>query len=92
MFPELINSDVVLTNARDVHGPVVAEQVMAMIFALARCLPQSVRFQQKHIWDKVPSGAGILGRGNWQERRSAWWAWAASRAPSQNTPQISACA
>jgi phosphoglycerate dehydrogenase-like enzyme len=50
MFPELINSDVVLTNASDVHGPVVAEHVMALIFALAKCLPQAVRLQQKHIW------------------------------------------
>ena len=33
MFPELVNSDVILTNAREVHGPVVAEHVMALIFA-----------------------------------------------------------
>ncbi|HKN35796.1 MAG TPA: D-2-hydroxyacid dehydrogenase [Terriglobales bacterium] len=50
MFPELVNSDVVLTNAREVHGPVVAEHVMAQIFALAKKLPQAVRLQQQHIW------------------------------------------
>ena len=50
MFPELVNSDVVLTNAREVHGPVVAEHVMALIFALAKCLPQAVCAQQKHVW------------------------------------------
>ena len=50
MFPELINSDVVLTNAREVHGPVVAEHVIAQIFALAKKLPQAVRFQQQRIW------------------------------------------
>ncbi|HEY7616276.1 MAG TPA: D-2-hydroxyacid dehydrogenase [Terriglobales bacterium] len=50
MFPELVNSDVLLTNARDVHGPVVAEQVIAMILALAKKLPEAVRFQQKHEW------------------------------------------
>src|SRR5437764_2974321 len=50
MFPELINSDVILTNAREVHGPVVAEHVMAQIFALAKKLPQAVRLQQQHIW------------------------------------------
>src|ERR1035438_459458 len=27
LFPELVNSDVVLTDGRDVHGPVVAEHV-----------------------------------------------------------------
>jgi phosphoglycerate dehydrogenase-like enzyme len=50
LFPELVDSDVILTNARDVHGPVVAEQVMAMIFALARQIPAAVRFQEKHVW------------------------------------------
>ena len=44
MFPELVKSDVIVTNARDVHGPVVAEQVMAMIFALAKHIPSAVRF------------------------------------------------
>jgi D-2-hydroxyacid dehydrogenase (NADP+) len=50
LFPELVKSDVILTNARDVHGPVVAEQVMAMIFALAKQIPAAVRFQQRHVW------------------------------------------
>jgi phosphoglycerate dehydrogenase-like enzyme len=50
MFPELINSDIVLTNARDVHGPVVAEHVIALIFALAKKIPDAVRFQQSHEW------------------------------------------
>jgi phosphoglycerate dehydrogenase-like enzyme len=50
MFPELVQSDVTLTNAREVHGPGVAEHVMALILALAKRIPQSVRFQQKHVW------------------------------------------
>ena len=50
MFPELIDSDVVLTNSTEVHGPVVAEHVMALIFALAKKIPQAVLFQQKRLW------------------------------------------
>ncbi len=50
LFPEFVNSDVVLTNARQVHGPVVAEHVIALIFALAKKLPQAVRLQQKRTW------------------------------------------
>src|SRR6266550_2701792 len=50
MFPELINSHVILTNAREVHGPVVAEHVIALIFALAKRLLDAVRFQHKHEW------------------------------------------
>jgi phosphoglycerate dehydrogenase-like enzyme len=50
LFPEVANSDVVVTNSREVHGPVVAEHVMALIFALAKKIPQAALLQQKHIW------------------------------------------
>ncbi len=50
MFPEIVDSEIVVTNAREVHGPVVAEHVMALIFALAKKIPQSAILQQKHIW------------------------------------------
>ena len=52
LFPELVTSQVVLTNSREVHGPVVAEHVMALIFALAKKLPQATLLQQKRIWGK----------------------------------------
>jgi phosphoglycerate dehydrogenase-like enzyme len=77
MFPQLVNSDVILTNAREVHGPGVAEHVMALIFAIAKRIPASVRFQQKHIWgqsilwergdcplDIAGSTLGIVGFGS----------------------------
>jgi phosphoglycerate dehydrogenase-like enzyme len=77
MFPELVASDVTLTNAREVHGPVVAEHVIALIFALAKKIPGSVALQQKHVWgqqilwDEFPrvrevAGAtlGIIGLGS----------------------------
>ena len=50
MFPELVASEVVVTNSREVHGPVVAEQALALMFAVARKIPAAVRFQQQHIW------------------------------------------
>jgi phosphoglycerate dehydrogenase-like enzyme len=50
LFPELVNSDVVLSNAREVHGPVVAEHVIALIFALAKKISQAARLQQQHVW------------------------------------------
>ncbi|MGC2247437.1 MAG: D-2-hydroxyacid dehydrogenase [Terriglobales bacterium] len=67
MFPELIESDVVLTNARDVHGPVVAEHVIALIFALAKKIPGSVDLQRKHVWgqqllwDELPRVREVAG-------------------------------
>jgi len=50
MSPELRASDIVVTNARSVHGPVVAEHTIALMFALAKCLPSAVRYQQQHVW------------------------------------------
>lgn len=50
LFPESVNSDVVITNSREVHGPVVAEHVMALIFALAKKIPQAALFQRERIW------------------------------------------
>ena len=50
LFPELINSSVILTNSREVHGPVVAEHAVALMFALAKKIPQSVLLQQKRVW------------------------------------------
>src|SRR5271157_4809015 len=50
MTPELRASNVVVTNARDVHGPVVAEHAIALAFALAKRLPQAVKCQQQKHW------------------------------------------
>src|SRR5260370_39642093 len=67
IFPELVNSDIVLTNAREVHGPVVAEHVIALIFALAKKIPDSVRLQEKHLWgqqilwDELPRVREVAG-------------------------------
>lgn len=53
-FPEFVNSDVILTNGRDVHGHVVAEHVMALILALAKNLHLCARYQQKREWGQEP--------------------------------------
>ncbi len=65
--PELVASDVIVTNGRDVHGPVVAEHVIALVLALAKKLPQAARFQQKRfwgqqeIWQKLPRPREVAG-------------------------------
>ena len=50
MSPELRASSIVVTNARDVHGPVVAEHALALIFALAKRLPQAINYQRRKHW------------------------------------------
>jgi phosphoglycerate dehydrogenase-like enzyme len=78
MIPEIIQSEIVVTNAREINGSVVAEHVIAQIFALAKCLPEAVRLQRQHqwgqeiIWQRRPKeiagatlglvGAGSIGR------------------------------
>src|SRR5690348_10877468 len=47
MFPELISSNVIVTNSGDVHGPVVAEHAIALVLALAKRLPQAMHYQEK---------------------------------------------
>src|SRR5271168_5420763 len=53
LIPELVASNIIVTNGRDVHGPVVAEHVIALLLALAKELPQAVRFQSQHIWGQT---------------------------------------
>ena len=48
--PELVKSRIVLTNGRNVHGAVVAEHVLALIFAIAKNLPYAIRLQARRIW------------------------------------------
>jgi phosphoglycerate dehydrogenase-like enzyme len=52
MIPEIVNSDIVLTNASSVHGAVVAEHVIAVLLALAKRLPSVIRYQQQHLWSQ----------------------------------------
>jgi phosphoglycerate dehydrogenase-like enzyme len=50
MTPELQTSDIVVTNARAVHGPVVAEHAMALVFAMAKRLLEAAKFQSQRHW------------------------------------------
>jgi len=50
MSPELIASNLIVTNAREVHGPVVAEHAVALVLALAKRLPAAFSYQQQKIW------------------------------------------
>ena len=67
MTDELRASNIVITNARDVHGPVVAEHAMALVLALAKRLPQAMRAQQQkhwaqqYIWNAAPRPRELKG-------------------------------
>jgi phosphoglycerate dehydrogenase-like enzyme len=67
MYPEMISSDVVITNAREIHGPVVAEHAIALVLALAKRLPRAMQYQakkhwaQQTLWDERPRPREVAG-------------------------------
>ncbi len=61
LIPELVASNIVVTNGSEVHAPAVAEHVITMILALAKELPQAARFQQKHEWGQSQMAASKPG-------------------------------
>src|SRR4030095_6001015 len=50
LYPEMVRSKVVLTNARSVHGPVVAEHALALMLAMAKQLRRLRASQWKKVW------------------------------------------
>jgi phosphoglycerate dehydrogenase-like enzyme len=59
LFADPVNSDVLVTNSREVHAPVVPEHVMALILALAKKIPQGCAAAAE-----TPGGTlGLIGVG-----------------------------
>lgn len=73
-IPELIGSDVTVTNTRGGHAPAIAEHTFAMLLALTRRIPDLVEDQHSHVWKRAEvtgamrelTGATmvVLGMGN----------------------------
>jgi len=72
-FPELVESDVVLSNTRGAHAPSIAEHAFGLLLSLTRKIPLSLDYQHKHQWrwensyreprEIMGSTIGILGYG-----------------------------
>ena len=50
-IPEIIESDVVMTNSRETHVIPMADHVFAMILAFAHRVPELIEDQRVHLWD-----------------------------------------
>ncbi len=67
LYRELIASEIAISNAGSVHGPVVAEHAIAMALALAKRLPSAVRYQERRkwameaIWNEQPRPREVRG-------------------------------
>jgi phosphoglycerate dehydrogenase-like enzyme len=81
LFPELIESDVVLTNSRGVFDVSLPEYLLSLMLALVKDLPASYRAQERHEWQHrlleplygsraVIIGAGSIARASGQLLRA----------------------
>lgn len=52
MYPELINSGIVVTNASGIFSIPMAEHTIGLLLALARNFPDTLRQQEKAIWSQ----------------------------------------
>lgn len=52
-IPELVASDVTVTNTRGAHAPFIAEHTFALLLALQRHIAQFVQDQQAHVWKRA---------------------------------------
>lgn len=56
LFPDLVSSSVVVTNARNVYGPQIADHAMAFLLTLTRKLNTTIPAQSKEEWPKGREG------------------------------------
>src|ERR1700691_2355496 len=52
LIPEIVASDIIVTNAREVPARIVAEHALALMLALSRRLPSALRMQRQHQWSQ----------------------------------------
>lgn len=73
MFPELVNSEVTMTNAQGVFDDAIAEYVLGLVLSFAKDIPSTLRDQQQRRWrhrdtERIAGksalivGAGSIGR------------------------------
>jgi len=52
LFPELLESDIMLTNVKGMHGQTISEHIFMMMLAHTRNLKKCIQQQQTHAWQK----------------------------------------
>jgi len=61
LWPELVESPVVLTNMQRIYAPAISETVIALMLALTRHLPQYALQTREHQWKQVEGLVEISG-------------------------------
>jgi len=52
LSPELVNSDITLTNCKIIQGPEIADHALAMLLALTRSLYETIPIRPKEEWTR----------------------------------------
>jgi phosphoglycerate dehydrogenase-like enzyme len=61
LWPELVESPVVLTNMQRIYAPAISETVIALMLALTRHLPQYAMQTHEHQWKQLEGLVEISG-------------------------------
>ena len=51
LYPEFIQSEVVLTNAKGCYAPAIAEHVIGLLFSITRKIGSQIRNMRDHKWE-----------------------------------------
>jgi phosphoglycerate dehydrogenase-like enzyme len=72
-FPDLVESDIVITNTRGAHAPSIAEHTFALLLSMTRKIPKCLDWQHQRYWARAEgyrlptelmgSTMGIVGYG-----------------------------
>ena len=61
LWPELVDSPIVLTNMQRIYSPVISESAIGLMLALARGFPQYTLQTRERRWQTVPGLVEISG-------------------------------
>ncbi|MQA03239.1 MAG: D-2-hydroxyacid dehydrogenase [Streptosporangiales bacterium] len=82
LLPEVVASDVVVTNSRNVFDQAIAEYVLGLVLSFAKDFPRTLELQREHTWQHRDSemiagkqavvvGVGPIGRATARLLRAA---------------------
>ena len=62
VYPDMVNSDVILTNAKGCYGPAIGEHAIGLLFSLTRQLANQTRNMAEGKWDREGNMVEMKGK------------------------------
>ncbi len=63
VFPDFVESEVILTNAKGCYAPAIAEHTMGLLFSLSRQIGTQIRNMKQHQWSRQGTESQIELKG-----------------------------